>query len=125
MTSVAMFNKVRDETREKLIQDAFKVMNDLLGESSVDITSKDYGDLKNMMTSLQTNLTAKDAQLKENLNKVIKITSTEMTDFVNLLSDATRDSLKTAVSQQPVTRTAGRGGGMTGGNQAFFDLNDS
>jgi hypothetical protein len=115
ITSVSMFNKVRDETREQLIQDAFKAMNDLLGQSGVDISGKDYDGLKVMMTSLQQNLAKKDQELKDNLNKVIQITSTDMKDFVNLLSDATKTSLKDSLNRP-------QGGGNS---QAFFDLKDS
>lgn len=113
ITSATMFNRVRDQTREQLIQDAFKAMNELLGQAGVDIKGSDYDGLKNTMTALQQNLAKKDKELKDNLDRVIQITSTDMKEFVNLLSSATQASLKEAVN------------GKTGGSQAFFDLKDS
>lgn len=111
--NVLQFNKIKNQSRDELIAEAFKSVSALMNDAQLQATPTDTDSLKKIMTALQTNMQEKDEIMNNKLNQVIQLGNENIKGFVDGLSEATktkfRENLKGG-SEKP---------------QAFFDLKAS
>lgn len=122
-TNVLAFNAVREENRKQIMQEIFSEMNKVMTGSDIQVREADYTALRGMMTRLQTQMTQKNNEMVQNMEKVMQVSTENMAGFVGALTEATKKGLLSELNKPPGQQQ--QGGFVKDHSrfpQAFYDL---
>lgn len=92
-TNILAFNKMRDETRQKLVQDTLNMMVSILKAADLDIDTADIANIKESMEKLRVHMDKKNQEMETRMRDLVAISTDNLSGFVSALTDATRVDL--------------------------------
>lgn len=117
-TQVIAFNAVREDNRKQVMKEILTQLNDMMTSAGVKVEAADYETLRKMLGNLQNQMDSKNKEMQDNLNKLMEVSTENMSGFVSALSKATQEGLLKELNNK-------QGGFVRDHSrfpQAFYDL---
>lgn len=105
INNVLAFNKMRDASREALMQETLNVMVNIITSANLELNPEDFDQVTKMMDSVTKEIGAKEEQLKGKLNEIVALTSEDLSSFIDSLTETTQKQLVSTLSSKGVRAT--------------------
>lgn len=101
MKNVLFFNEQRDKVRQDIIQQFMKTLETMIASTGLNIDPSEMKNLNDLSTRFIEEVNRKDNDFKEQLSDIVKVSSDNISSFVNSLSSSHRSALTESLSQVP------------------------
>lgn len=92
--NVMDFNMMRDKNREEILKQTLSIMTNIVDNSSLELDTAQIDGINNLMGQLRDNMKQKDDKMQKEMQRLLELTSKDMSTFIGSLSEAMQNNLR-------------------------------
>jgi hypothetical protein len=92
--NVMDFNSLRDKNREEILKQTLSIMTNIVDNSSLELDTAQIDGINTMMGQLRDNMKQKDDKMQKEMQRLLELTSKDMSSFIGSLSEAMQNNLR-------------------------------
>ena len=128
--NVLLYNKQRDIMREEMVKNTFTAIKEMMQSADLTMNMDEFSKMEGLLTNLSNSVVDKEKRLEKHMEELKQISNASLKDFIDSLSQATRDEATRILGEPPKPAESPNAYGMRGGfprdgvhfPQKFYEL---